>query len=95
MIPTAVPSGILFFAKTAQKMGTFCPFFILGVQKCSRTMFTSGEMFVKILQATRIIVTQLTHEGFLGIFGDFWVQLVIVTTLIRVHRRQFGYDVKL
>jgi hypothetical protein len=60
MVPTAVPSGILFFAKFAQKRATFCSFFIFGVRKCSRTMFTSGEMFGKILQTTRIVITQLT-----------------------------------
>jgi len=48
-------------------------------------MFTSGEVLVKILQTRRIIVTQFTYEGFLGIFGDFWVQVVIVRTTIGAH----------
>jgi uncharacterized membrane protein len=78
MVPTAVPSRILFFAKFANELGIFCPLFTFGVQKCSRTVFTSGEMFVKILQTACIIVTQFAHEGFFGIFGDFWVQKIIV-----------------
>ena len=83
MVPTAFPSGILFFAKLAHKFGIFCPFFRLGVQNRSRTMFTSGEVFVKIFQITRIIVTQLAGKGFLGIFGDFWVQKLIVRVSVR------------
>ncbi len=94
MIPATVPSRILFFAKFAC-MGIFCPFFGGRVQKCSRTVFTSGEMFVKILQTTRIIVTQLAYEGFLGIFGDFWVQIVIVTILVRIHAMQMENGGKL
>lgn len=78
MVPATVPSGILFFAVLANELGDFWGFLSGGVQNRSRTMFASGEMFVKILQITRIIVTQLAGKGFLGIFGDFWVQKLIV-----------------
>jgi hypothetical protein len=95
MVPAAVPSGILLFAVLALVFGIFCPFLGGGVQNRSRTVFTSGEMFVKILQTTRIIVTQLAYEGFLGIFGDFWVQIVIVTILVRIHAMQMENGGKL
>ena len=49
-------------------------------------MFTSGEVFVKILQTACDIVTWFTHEGFFGIFRDFWVQFLIVTTVVGWHR---------
>jgi hypothetical protein len=83
MVPAAVPSGILLFAVLAHELGDFWGFLSGAVQNRSRTMFTSGEMFVKILQITRNIVTQLTCKGFLGIFGDFWVQKLIVRVSVR------------
>ena len=58
-------------------------------------MFTSGEVFVKILQTRRIIVTQFTYEGFLGIFGDFWVRIVIVRAIIGGHWKKMKYGEKL
>lgn len=91
MVPTAVPSSVLLFAKLTDELGIFCPLFIFGVQKCSRTVFTSGEMFGKILQTRRVVVTRFTYEGFLGIFGDFWVQKLIVTTVVGRHGMQIGW----
>ena len=54
-------------------------------------MFTSGEVLVKILQTRRIIVTQFAYEGFLGIFEDFWVRIVIVRAIFRAHCMQMQY----
>ena len=91
MVPTAVPSGILFFAKFTDELGIFCPLFIFCVQKCSRTVFTSGEMFVKILQTACVIVTRFTYEGFFGIFRDFWVRFLIVTAVVGRHGMQIDW----
>jgi len=91
MVPTAVPSGILFFAKLTDELGIFCPLFTFCVQKCSRTVFTSGEVFIKILQTACVIVTRFTHEGFFGIFGDFWVHFIIVTAVDGRHEMQIGW----
>lgn len=60
MVPAAVPSGILLFAEFALVFGIFCPFFGRGVQNRSRTVFTRGDVFVKIAFFRRNIVTQLT-----------------------------------
>ena len=90
MVPTAVPSGILLFAKLAQNRATFCSFFAFDVQKCSRTMFTRGKMLVKIAFFTRNIVTFFAHELLLATFGYFWVQKLIVTTVVGVHGMQIG-----
>jgi hypothetical protein len=48
-------------------------------------------MFGKILQTRRVVVTRFTYEGFLGIFGDFWVQKLIVTTVVGRHGMQIGW----
>ena len=90
MVPTAVPSGILFFAKLAQKRATFSSFFIFGVQKCSRTVFARGEVLVQIAFFRRNIVTVFAYERLLEIFSDFWVQKLIVTTVVGVHGMQIG-----
>ena len=78
MVPAAVPSRILFFAKLAYKLGIFCFFFELGVQKCSRTMFTRGEVLIKITFFRRDIVTVFAHEILLATFGYFLTQILIV-----------------
>ena len=91
MIPATVPSGILFFAKLTDELGIFCPLFIFCVQKCSRTVFTSGEVFVKILQTACGIVTWFAYEGFFGIFSDFWVRFLIVTTVVGRYGLQIGW----
>jgi hypothetical protein len=95
MVPAAVPSGILFFAKSALVLGIFCPIFGWGVQNRSRTMFTSGEVLVKILQITRNIVTRFAHKGFLGIFGDFWIRKLIVRVSVRRHGSEMINDAML
>ena len=95
MVPTTVPSRILFFAKFALVLATFCPFFALRVQNRSRTVFTSGEMFIKIFQIRRIIITQFAHKGFLGIFGDFWVRKLIVRICVGRHGAKMENDVGL
>jgi len=71
MVPTAVPSRILLFAKFALVLGIFCPFFALRVQNRSRTMFASGEMFVKIAFFRRNIITVFACEILLATFGYF------------------------
>jgi hypothetical protein len=91
MVPTAVPSGILFFAKLAQKRATFSSFFIFGVQKCSRTVFARGEVLVQIAFFRRNIVTVFAHELLLATFGYFWVQKLIVTTVVGRHGMQIGW----
>ena len=78
MVPTAVPSRILFFAEFTNELATFCSFFALGVQKCSRTVFARGEVLVKIAFFTRNIVTVFAYELLLATFGYFWVQSLIV-----------------
>jgi hypothetical protein len=95
VIPATVPSRILFFTKFAHKLATFCSFFGLGVQKCSRTVFTRGEVLVKIAFFRRNIVTVFARELLLATFGYFWVQFVIVTILIRVHAMQMENGGKL
>ena len=95
MVPTAVPSGILFFAKFAQKRATFCSFFIFGVQKCSRTVFTRGEVFIKIAYFSRNIVTVFAYERLLATFGYFWVRFLIVTAVVGRHGGQIGWRNKL
>ena len=90
MVPAAVPSGILFFAKSALVLATFGSFFGGGVQNRSRTMFTRGEMFVKITFFRRNIVTVFAHERLLEIFSDFWVRFLIVTAVVGRHGMQIG-----
>ena len=91
MVPATVPSGILLFAKLARKRATFCRSFILGVQKCSRTVFASGQMFVKVAFFRRNIVTVFAYERLLATFGDFWVHFLIVTTVAGRHGMQIGW----
>ena len=91
MVPAAVPSGILFFAKSALVLATFGSFFGGGVQNRSRTMFTRGEMFIKITFFRRNIVTVFAHELLLATFGYFWVQKLIVTTVVGRHGMQIGW----
>jgi len=95
VVPTAVPSRILLFAKFALVFGIFCPFFGLGVQKCSRTVFTRGEVLIKIAFFIRNIVTVFARELLLATFGYFWVQIVIVTILVRIHAMQMENGGKL
>jgi fatty acid desaturase len=78
MVPATVPSRILFFAMSAHKLATFCSFFGLGVQKCSRTVFTRGDVLFKIAFFRRNIVTVYARELLLATFGYFWVQKLIV-----------------
>ena len=91
MVPTAVPSGILFFAKLTDELGIFCPLFIFGVQKCSRTVFARGEVLIQIAFFRRNIVTVFAHELLLATFGYFWVQKLIVTTVVGRHGMQIGW----
>jgi hypothetical protein len=91
MIPTAVPSRILFFAKLAQNRATFGSFFIFYVQNCSRTVFTRGEVLVKIAFFRRNIVTVFAHELLLATFGYFWVRFLIVTAVVGRHGMQIGW----
>ena len=83
MVPAAVPSGILLFAKFALVLATFGSFFAFRVQNRSRTVFTRGEMLVKIAFFRRNIVTQFTREGFLATLGYFWVRKLIVRVSVR------------
>ena len=83
MVPATVPSGILFFAKSALVLATFGSFFGGGVQNRSRTMFTRGEMFVKITFFRRNIVTVFAHKGFWATFGYFWLRKLIVRVGVR------------
>ena len=83
MVPAAVPSGILLFAEFALVLATFGSFFVFRVQNRSRTVFTRGDVFVKIAFFRRNIVTQLAREGFLATFGIFWVRKLIVRVAVR------------
>lgn len=95
MIPATVPSSVLLFAEFTNELATFCSFFGLCVQKCSRTVFTRGDVLVKIAFFRRNIVTVYARELLLATFGYFWVQIVIVTILVRVHAKQMENGGKL
>jgi hypothetical protein len=73
----------------------FCSFFIFGVQKCSRTVFTRGEVFIKIAFFRRNIVTVFAYERLLATFGYFWVRFLIVTVVVGRHGMQIGWRNKL
>jgi hypothetical protein len=95
MVPTAVPSRILFFAEFTNELATFCPFFKLGVQKCSRTMFTRGEVLVKITFFRRDIVTVFAHEILLATFGYFLTRILIVRIGVGRHSLKMMDEVSL
>ena len=85
MVPTTVPSRILFFAEFTNELATFCSFFVFHVQNRSRTVFTRGEMLVEIAFFRRNIITVFTYEILWATFGYFWVRKLIVRVGVRRH----------
>ena len=95
MVPAAVPSRILFFAEFTNELATFCPFCELCVQKCSRTVFTRGEVLIKITFFRRDIVTVFAHEILLATFGYFWTRILIVIIGVGRHSVEMMDDGRL